>query len=317
MKKESFVVLAEGKNSSEKMQVLFPGGIGTLTQFQPLLSILENRFGREEAIAGFQITDYPAFLEEPAEQLIANLGQKYAKVLLEKEATSYELIGYCFGGLAAMECARRLKDAGKMVKQVITIDTLPNETMLDSDLLMERSLGLFLGSDAYQAGHTVGEELLREALVDLSEKNHGFITTEALCALREPFEEVSACYRKLAEKSHEERLKGLMLTAATSTGKISEEELQQMELMFRIFKHTARAVWEYQPCVYNGDALVLSCADKTTSFLPPMKITTEAYIRSMTTSNFVVRTVEGNHGTCVIPPYVSSLADAIMGGSKL
>ncbi|SFR83676.1 non-ribosomal peptide synthetase [Anaeromicropila populeti] len=316
-RKNPLVIFAEGNTEKNAMKVLFPGGIGTLTQFNNILPYLLNDPDRTETIGGFQIVEEEQCLEVPSETFIRSLGQQYAEILLEKKASSYELIGYCFGGLVAVETARNLLEAGAEVKQVITIDTLPNETMLDSEVLMEKSFSQFIGADAYQAGHVIEDKLLKEALEEISAKQKGWISTEAICSLTGSLKPVADCYQKLSEKEHEERLQELVKTVDKINGKVSETELKNFELLYDVFRHISKAVWEYTPEPFAGDVTILSCKDRETSFLPEMKERSEDFLGKMILGDFKVIEIEGNHATCIMPPNVEGLVQILMGGKAI
>ena len=63
-----FVILAEG--NKKKLRILFPGGIGTLTQFNNLLSYLANNANADETICGFRINNFDEYLKRPSKTLI-------------------------------------------------------------------------------------------------------------------------------------------------------------------------------------------------------------------------------------------------------
>ncbi|CVI64920.1 enterobactin synthase subunit F [Clostridiales bacterium CHKCI001] len=310
---KSYIVLQTGEDE-KKVLVLFPGGIGTLTQYQNLLSDIEKLSTYKRNIVGFELVDREGFLKENAAKLISKMGLQYGKILVEKNFESYQMVGYCFGGLVALEAAQYLISKGKNVEMVYTIDTLPNETFLDSDLLMERSFTLFLGVDARKVGHTVNDERLKAALEKIVMKTGGRVTTEDLCTLDNEFSDIAECYRKLEKETHEERLREMVNCVPLSVGKVSEDELNKIETLYQIFYQTSKAVWSYKPQKYNGDVTILACKDTATSFLPKMKITTQQYIESIVKGTKSVKWIEGNHGTCVISPWVESIAKIIVEG---
>lgn len=307
----SYKVLREGEDN-ENVLVLFPGGIGTLTQFQNLISVINEDNSFNKTIVGMELIDRAGFLHDDPAKLIYEMGEQYGKILAKKEFKTYQMAGYCFGGLVAIEAARYMKKHNKNVEMVFTIDTLPNETFLDSDLLMERSFTLFLGVKASAVGHTIDDERLKEALEYIVKHTGGRVTTKDLCSLGDEYSDVAECYKKLADKTHEERIKEMINCVHTSIGKVSEDELQAVDMLYQIFYHTSEAVWEYIPRKYYGEVTILSCKDTSTSFMPSMKTTTKKYIENMVVGKTKVKEIEGNHGTCVIQPFVSSLAKAII-----
>ncbi len=311
---ENSYVILQSADDKKNVIVLFPGGIGTLTQYQNLLAEMEKLSGNKKNIVGFELIDKEGFLKEDANRLISEMGLQYGRILEQKDFDNYKMVGYCFGGLVALVAAGYLQSKGKKVEMVYTIDTLPNETFLDSDLLMERSFTLFLGVDARNVGHTVGDDSLRTALEKIVIETGGRVTTDSLCELEGEFLEVAECYKKMQSKTHEERLKEMINCVPLSVGKVSEEELNKIEIIYQIFYQTSKAVWSYKTLEYNGDVTILACKDKTTSFLPKMKTSTQEYIGSFTKGSKEVKWIEGNHGTCVLSPWVESIAKILVEG---
>ena len=140
------------------------------------------------------------------------LGERYADQLIKTGKTEFELVGYCMGGLIALEIAKVLEESGIKVRSLINIDTTPSRRMLDNELLMERGFGMIIGADVRAIGHTVDDELLKKAISKLSEKHKGYISNEDLLKLDGEFKPISECYAKLIKKTHEERLEDLYST---------------------------------------------------------------------------------------------------------
>lgn len=310
-----FVILAEG--NKKKLRILFPGGIGTLTQFNNLLSYLANNANADETICGFRINNFDEYLKRPSKTLIKDLGAEYADILLKYEADSYELIGYCFGGLVAIETAKNLIMAGVELKPVVTIDTLPNEAWLEDDILMEKSFSMFIGADALKAGYTFDDNELKQALTVIAKKNEGKISTSSILNLGDEFSNTVSVIKKLINIPANQRLNSLVSTVQIANGKVSSEELEKYDKLYATFKHTCKAVWEYQMDYFTGDLLILSCRDKSSSFLPDIKESSEEFIGKMALGNSVVKYIPGNHASSITPPFVTEVAKSIMEVNKI
>ncbi|KUF36531.1 MULTISPECIES: non-ribosomal peptide synthetase [Lysinibacillus] len=312
-KKPSFVILAEGEMGGN-MKVLFHDGTGTLTPYNQLLPYLIEESNRKDTIAGFIFGDEADYLAYPSESLIQSLGQKYAKQLLELNAASYELIGYCMGGLIVIETAKVLLAEGVQVEPVITIDTTPCDAKLRNDLLMERTFGLLIGADLEKSGHAVDDELLKKALQDLIKKETNMITIEDLCELTGEFTPVAHCYQKLASKSPEQRLVDLYTTVPALQGDISAYQKQRMETLYQIFCQSFKGVVSYGTEPFMGDVAAFSCIDKTSSFLPVMGTRNEEFWKEITFGHLNIIPINGNHITCLQEPYVKETAHLLLKG---
>lgn len=155
-------IIADIPEGGEVMKVFFPGGIGFLQQFNTLFQILVNNPERTEGIAAFNYTEDKEYLDSEEKDHIVTIGRRYADLLLNSGYRKFKLIGYCMGGLVAIEAARALLEAGAEVLPVVTIDTIPIVLEMEGDLLMERSYGLMVGADVSKAGHVKGIHVIQE-----------------------------------------------------------------------------------------------------------------------------------------------------------
>jgi len=90
---------------------------------------LANHIGTEQSIYGFQARGVDG-LEEPFEQ-IEDMAAYYLEAVDELQPVGpYILIGYSFGGLIALEMARRLVEAGKQVALLVLVDAYPHPRYL-------------------------------------------------------------------------------------------------------------------------------------------------------------------------------------------
>ncbi|MFJ7916255.1 MULTISPECIES: amino acid adenylation domain-containing protein [unclassified Lysinibacillus] len=311
--KTSFVILAEGEVGG-KIKVLFHDGTGTLTPYNQLLPYLIDEPNRKDTIAGFIFGDEADYLAYTSETLIQNLGQKYAQQLLKLNASNFELIGYCMGGLIAVETAKVLLAEGVQVEPVITIDTTPCDAKLRNDLLMERTFGLLIGADLVKSGHDVEDELLKKALHDLIKKEANTITIEDLCNLTGEFAPIAQCYQKLASKSPKQRLVDLYTTVPALQGDISAFQKQRMVTLYQIFCQSFKGVVSYGTEPFMGDVVAFSCIDKISSFLPVIGTRNEEFWRDITFGHLNIIPINGNHITCLQEPNVKETAQLLLKG---
>ncbi len=310
------VILAEGKEPGGAVKVLFHDGTGTLTPYNNLLPHLINDPERTETIAGFIFGDEKNYLSNPCDKLITNLGQQYAELLLRKGASRFELIGYCMGGLIAVETARALLEAGAKVAPVITIDTRLCGRQIDNELLMERAFGLLIGADIFRAGHVVEDELLRKALGKLVASKEDVISTEELCSLSGPFESTARCFRQLASKPQAQRLEELYSTVPALEANGSEHQVERIQTLYRIFRHSFKGVMAYEPLPFAGDVRTMRCIDETAYFIPFMDLFSVGFWEETILGDLQIAYIEGNHITCMQAPNAGTLAKLLTGGDK-
>ena len=195
-KQESLIILKQGNNN--KALVLIHDGTGTISPYNQVIPFLHSTEG---SLLALQCNDMEEYLSVKPEKLIQFLGEKYAKILIDTEKEVYDLVGYCMGGLIALETAKILTEAGKTVHSLISVDTTPSRRMVNNELLMERAFGMIIGADTYKVGHTVEDELLKRAIKELGEKYGDNVSNEELVSLEGEFLPVSQCYGKLIKKT--------------------------------------------------------------------------------------------------------------------
>jgi pyochelin synthetase len=322
------VMLAEGKQSHGPIKVLFHNGTGTLTAYNSVLPYLINEPNRTEKIVGFTFGDEKEYLLIPYDKLIPNLGQKYADLLLKEEASSYKLIGYCMGGLIALETARVLMEAGAKVETVTTISTsfckrrdsngveevqdrvLLNtiRTSLSNDLLMERAFCRMVNADAYKAGHIIDDELLKEAIAEIAPAYGGEITEEVLCSLNGPYKVVSECYKRLAAKPQSQRMAEMYATIEKTNGMVLEHQANMLQILYKVFCHSFKGVAEYEAQPFAGDIYAMRVTEETKHFFPIIFSAGEESWKDIALGDLQFEYIKGAHMTCLHEPHITSTA---------
>ena len=264
-----------------------------------------------------QCNDMEEYLSVKPEKLIQFLGEKYAKILIDTEKEVYDLVGYCMGGLIALETAKILTEAGKTVHSLISVDTTPSRRMVNNELLMERAFGMIIGADTYKVGHTVEDELLKRAIKELGEKYGDNVSNEELVSLEGEFLPVSQCYGKLIKKTHAERLLELYNTLPATKGETSGYSKERLDTLYKVFCHSFSAVIMYDAGIYVGNALVLSCRNKNSSFLPVEPTDNERFWKEATVGNITSELIEGEHLTCMTGSYADKVAERILKEERL
>lgn len=311
--KNSLIILAQGKDSNGVMKVVFHTGNGNLTPYRHLLSYLINVPNRMETIAGLTVTDTKNFFSIPADKLIEQLGQQYAKELLDHEASRFELIGYCSGGLIAMETARLLQESGAEVSPVIAISSDPLQYQVKEKLLLERAFGRMLGVDLHKAGHA-DDALILRALQEKFPEDSRVIPSGFLRSLSGPFASIAKCYDQLAEKSQSQRIAEFAAAISTTEEEVS---VDMLEMFFQMFCHSLEAASLYRPLPFVGDVSIFRVADQTGHFLPGLQLFSSEFWEDLTLGELQIIDIDGDHFSCVQPPHISNLANLlIQGGSE-
>ena len=308
--KDNCIITLKADDESNIAKVLVHDGTGTISPYNYVISYINKCEGR--ALLALRCNDMDEYLSIDSNKLIQTLGERYANQLIKTGKTEFELVGYCMGGLIALEIAKVLEESGMKVRSLINIDTTPSRRMLDNELLMERGFGMIIGADVKAVGHTVDDELLKRAISELSEKRKGYISNEDLLKLDGEFKPISECYSKLVKKTHEERLEDLYATLPDKNAEVLGYNKERLDILYKVFCHSFRAVISYDAGVYMGDTKVLSCKDKNTDFLPVEPTDNEDFWRSAVMGNVDIIPIEGKHLTCLLPSYAENIASILM-----
>ncbi|KRE88751.1 hypothetical protein ASG87_09285 [Frateuria sp. Soil773] len=300
--------LAPARGDSDLVHVVLHDGSGTLAPYRALLPLLADAPGRRGEIVGITVPDASDYLAREPERLIAELASEYAALLLARGGRRFHLIGYCMGGLLATEVARALLEAGKDIEPVTVISSDRFRYRIDDDLLLERAFGGLLGADIGAAGHTVDNVQMAHALATLRARHGDRLPAGCLQELDGELAAVSACYAQLARRPAAERLSAL---AATVESKAEAIVGDQIDILFRIFRHSLRAVAAYAPEPFAGDLRLLR-DDEALHFLPGLASDMQRFWTELALGDIRVERIDGNHLSCLQPPHVQAVASRIL-----
>ncbi|WP_254873814.1 thioesterase domain-containing protein, partial [Pseudomonas aeruginosa] len=159
-------------------RVLVHEGLGTLLPYRPLLRAL----GEGRPLLGLAVHDSDAYLAIPAEHLNACLGRRYAEALHRAGLREVDLLGYCSGGLVALETAKSLVQRGVRVRQLDIVSSYRIPYRVDDERLLLFSFAATLGLDTAALGFPAPERLgqaVQAALAQTPER----LVAEALAGL--------------------------------------------------------------------------------------------------------------------------------------
>lgn len=289
------------------VRVLLHDGSGTLAPYRALLPHLNRREGE---IIGLTVVDDESYLALAPEHLIEELAAHYAQLLLRHGGRRFDLTGYCMGGLLALEVGRALLEAGAEVGPVTVISSDRFRYRVEDDLLLERAFGCLLGADIAAAGHTVDDRLMTVALGHLRERHGDHLPAGCLLGLEGQLAEVAACYSRLAGKPQTERLAALGRAIATRADGVRTEQVMSL---YRIFRHSLKAVAMYRPAPFTGELRVLRDSE-TLHFLPGLKSDIEGFWSDVALGGIRLEQIAGDHLSCLQPPHVEAVAATLLTG---
>jgi acetoacetyl-CoA synthetase len=115
------------KTGSEKQPILLVHGLSGIASFSELAKHIRTK----HAIYGIQAKGVDG-MEEPFER-IEDMAAFYLDALNDLQPDGpYILIGYSFGGLVALEMARRLSESGRSIALLVLVDAYPHPRYLST-----------------------------------------------------------------------------------------------------------------------------------------------------------------------------------------
>jgi len=294
----------------KKIKVLIHDGTGTIYPYQNLIPYLKDNAGQNETIIGITNTNASDYKEVKTEEVISKLGLKYGKMLAEMDYFEYEIIGFCFGGIVAVETAKYLMQEGKNVLPVKTIDTPYCDRHIRSDFLMERTFAMSLGISYEESGYPGEDKDLVNLFESLLEEQKE-ITDEVLCSLHGEYEKLGNVFRYLAKDDQETRLKRLYEICRKNSGeRFNQSEKEFME-NYEISKTCFESMSIYEE-LYMGDVTDLFCSDDKVNFFPMLGGHGGTFWKERVLGNLEEIPIEGNHDTCMKEPIIADVAKILL-----
>ena len=106
-------------------------------------------------------------------------------------------------------------------------------------------------------------------------------------------------------------------TLPATKGETSGYSKERLDTLYKVFCHSFSAVIMYDAGIYVGNALVLSCRNKNSSFLPVEPTDNERFWKEATVGNITSELIEGEHLTCMTGSYADKVAERILKEERL
>ena len=286
------VYFSKGSNT---MRVLFHAGFGTMNCMRFLTGPLAAQ--NKGDVVGIVIDDNEKYCSIPSNELVAVAAEEYAKLIIESAPERVQLIGYCFGGLIAIEAARHLVEAGMDIADITLIDSYPSPFEMKDPIISE---AIFLPNFFITFGDVFAEinneELMNIIETILSCGGNGIGENALLNYVND--NDVSDSLRKkvneLALMTEEERF-------ALYAAKIEENDPNAKKELLLATYRTNISSWRAahtQPDPYFGKVRFY-LAEERSPFLFADRNETIDFWKNICFGELVMSGIKGNHVTCV------------------
>lgn len=300
------ILLPFGGGEQGPLRVVFHAGLGTMDCFRPLLAELDAQ--QRGPVLGIVIADTEKYCELPPRQAVEQMADDYAARLLATGHSRFQLIGYCLGGLFAIEVARRLMEQEVEIDDLVLISSHPVLFDVEDDLMIESLFVPNLHITLSQAGFSAADgAALVDGFMQVIAAHQGRIPQGALCTLPGP---AGALFSQLAAIPIEQRFARYVAALEKHTGQQMPAEMALG--LFRVFRQSFHAA-RFSPSAYAGDIRFLLPGEGS-GFAPGMDDNTLAFWREICLGEFSVTSVRGNHFSCIDGPQAAAIAALVAEG---
>jgi pyochelin synthetase len=290
------------------LRVMFHAGLGTMECFRPLAKeLVAQNLG---PVTGIVIADTEVYCSLETSEVIRSLADDYAERLLAEGNGRFQLIGYCLGGMYAIEVARRMAERGVEVEDLVLTSSHPVLFDIQDDLMIETLFVPNVGLTVDQLGFgSIDADSMLRAFMHIIEQNNGRVPAGSLVqAGGDPdSDRIGDFYRWLDSRSRADRFADYARIASELTG--SEMRPEMVSGLFRVYRQSFRSAY-FSPDPYAGDIRFLR-PRLGSGFAPGMDDMTLAFWRKVCLGDLSVTDVDGNHYTCMMDPHVQQVAEHI------
>ncbi|MCG8423580.1 MAG: amino acid adenylation domain-containing protein [Proteobacteria bacterium] len=291
------------------VRVMFHAALGTLDYFQHLgKALAAQELG---PVMGVAVADVERYLSIDPSELVDRVADDYAQRFIDEGFTRFQLVGYCLGGLLAVEVGRRLLERGMSIMDLTLVDSIPMFIETDDELAFEAIFVPNLNLDPVKAvfGDEVASDDVHRAVQKLLTDHDRKIPAGAMARLTgDPgLDAVAAAARKQSARGQEERLASYAQAAASQAGVPVAPEL--IPALFRVCRHSMRAA-RYDPEPYVGDMTFLRCTEEQSfGITGGVGHLAAPFWENTCLGEFRLIDVPGNHFSVVEPPQVNIVVD--------
>jgi pyochelin synthetase len=305
---ENALFVPFGGKGTGPTRVLFHAALGTLDYFQSL----GNALARQDCgpVLGIAVADAERYCALDPAVLVGRVADDYAAALLAEGHQDYQLIGYCLGGLIAVEVAKRLLTAGVEVRDLTLVDSIPMLVPTDDELAFEAIFLPNLNLDPVAAvfgPDVVGTDVYRAVNLLIAEQ--GRVAAGALGAVGgDPgLDAVAAAVRARSAVPQPERLAGYASAAARQAGVPVAPEL--VPALFRVCRHSMIGS-QISIAPYAGDIRFLRATEQQSfGITPGVSDQAVPFWEQVCLGEFTVVDIPGNHFSVMEPPHVNTVAE--------
>ncbi|WP_273320839.1 amino acid adenylation domain-containing protein [Vallitalea guaymasensis] len=288
-------IIEYSKNENGPLRIILHAGLGTMNCFRYLIKhLVKEDIG---TVIGIAVKDADKYSSINPEELIEHIADDYVERIMEYENNDVQIIGYCLGGLIAVEVAKGLAENNVNIVDLVLIDSHPVQADIKDELFLE---SIFI-TNFYITLPQVYDEITIDELdytfKRLFEKHSDNIPKNALCNLGgdDKITKVSNLFRKLSTLTKEERFRNYVEAMHKITGEKIPENMAMG--MFDIYCQSFKAA-QFEPSIYMGDVRFL-LAREDFQYLANSSERSLDFWKQFCLGEFEVIKIDGDHISCI------------------
>lgn len=273
------------------LRVVFHAGFGTMNSMKYVIKELVEQ--QKGTVISITIDNNEKYCSLPDEELVSVISQEYSELIINCNPDKVQLIGYCLGGLIAIETAHHLINAGIEIEDISLIDSYPAPYKILDNLISE---AIFLPNFYTSYGKIysdITDEELMTMIGEVLEICRGGVEENQLLNYVMSKENIKSETKALIK-----RLSGLTIEERFEEYSKSIDEGNK-ELLLTTYK-TNSASWrgaKMIPFPYFGHVRFLLAEEKMDFLFAEIDETLEFW-RDVCLGGLEVITIPGNHVTC-------------------
>lgn len=288
-------IINYSQNENGPLRIILHAGLGTMNCFRYLIKYLVKQdIG---PVIGIAVKDAEKYSSIEPEELIEHIADDYVDRIMEYENDDVQIIGYCLGGLIAVEVAKRLAERNVNVVDLVLIDSHPVQADIKDELFLESIFITNFYINLPQVYNEITIDELDYTFKRLFEKHSDNIPENALCNLDGDETVIKArnLFKRLSTLTKEERFNDYVNAMHKITGENIPVDMAMG--MFNIYCQSFKAA-QYEPSIYMGDVRFL-LAREDFRYLANSSQKSLDFWQQFCLGEFDVTKIDGDHISCI------------------
>ena len=279
------------------LRVVFHAAFGTMNALRYVVEYLIKQ--QKGTVMTISLGDADRYYKMDKETAVQQLADDYTKLILQTGRKQVQLVGYCFGGWLATQCANRLVEQGVEISDIILVDSQTVPWIIDDRLFIEMmflpNFGITISDLNVADSSSVDMEGIFTCLIS----KYGKIP-EGVAEILENIEEYSGLGKGMRELSYVPQSERFRLYADLSEQQTGEAvDPSMLEGVFKAYCQTIRCA-NGEMDAYIGDIRYLSAKESNDMFYSAEK--NISYWSDLCIGDLLVTEIKGNHYSCVENP---------------